>query len=84
VSALVIDLQHALQDARSELSDRRAKNGDTKKHAKAKIEEVARTYESKLASLDSELRAAQDRARMAEKAKTTSAKELEANLAQTM
>jgi uncharacterized protein YlxW (UPF0749 family) len=81
---LVIAFQHALQSARVELSERRAKIADVKRHARSKLEEAARTFATKLNSMEAELRATQERARLAERAKATSAKELEANLAQTM
>lgn len=77
-------LKQSLQNALAEVSERKAKSADVKRHARSKLEEAARTFAGRLNSVEAELRATQDKLRMAERAKGTSAKELEANLAQTM
>jgi chromosome segregation ATPase len=80
----VASLQHALQQARAELSERKAKLSEVKRHAKAKLDEVARTFAAKLNASEAELRATQEKARLAERAKATASRELEANLSQTI
>ena len=83
-SSEIAALQHALQVSREETATRKSKHDESKKAARRQIDEVVRTYQSKLHTSESELQAAQERMRTLEKAKMTSAKELEGNLAQTM
>lgn len=83
-SAELAALQHALQVCREEVAARRTRHEESKKAAKRQIDEVMRNYQAKLNSVESELHAANERMRALDKAKTASAKELEANLAQTM
>ena len=83
-TAEIAALQHTLQVAREDLATRRMKSDESKKAAKRQLEDIMRSYQAKVNSVESELHAANERIRTIERAKQTTAKELETNLAQTM
>lgn len=83
-TAEIAALQHALQVSRDDLATRQMKSAESKKSAKRQLEDVRRSFQAKVNSVESELHAANERIRTIEKAKQTAAKELEANLAQTI
>jgi len=83
-TAEVARLKNLVEQLRDEVKERKRKYEDAKRHSKSRADELVRTYQSKVNGLESEVRSLQDRLHSAESSKSSTAKELEDSLAQTI